>query len=43
MMSCRAFGIIGRFVNKLRMVSGIAIMFGLMGFCRFQVVWRAVS
>lgn len=42
MMSCRVFGIIGRFVNKLGMVSGIA-MFGLMGFCRFQVVWRAVS
>lgn len=43
MMSCRAFGIIGRFVNELEMVCGTAMVFGLMCFCRFRAVWKAVS
>lgn len=43
MMSYRVFGVTYRFVNLLGMVCGFAMVFRLIGFCRFSVVHRAVS
>lgn len=43
MMLCRVFGVIYWFVNWPEIVCGIAMVFGLMGFCRFRVVWTIMS
>lgn len=43
MMGYRVFGVTYRFLNLLGMVSKFAMVFRLIGFCRFSVVHRAVS
>lgn len=42
-MLCRVFGVIYWFVNWPEIVCGIAMAVGLMGFCRFRVVWTTMS